>query len=410
MARLFSYVAGTTTSHINCTNNSSLKPTTAFTLQAWAYRTGVLEAGGAGIASLWSSGGGAKGYLMWAEPAAANLKFNIEGTSIDSGVVSALNTWQHIVCWWNGTTMKIYVDGVEKASTAKGAFTHSAIDFLIGTYDSVDQTQKTFPGRICEVALWSVALTASEITQLSKKFSPLFIRKSSLAEYWQVRGNAYPEQGLIRGIQGTRISQPSDNGGPTKAEHVPVYYPSTNSLGMGAAIFYPSVTVTPSPATVVALTLGPTVVLGSIVLNNLGTADVVVDTIGPDGILYSSVTITPDPADVVVDTTGPTVIETTITFPPPEPDEMFQTTRWKWWKGYYRPGDAGGICDRCGFEIWLSMLYKEWNGAKVCAKCFEERHPQDRLRGVRDNKPVREPRVPVLDHFVQPGDITPEDL
>lgn len=46
-------------------------------------------------------------------------------------------------------------------------------------------------------------------------------------------------------------------------------------------------------------------------------------------------------------------------------------------------------CDRCGFEFDLDHLRKEWTGFMVCAKCFDHRHPQDFVRGVRDSQGVR---------------------
>ena len=37
---------------------------------------------------------------------------------------------------------------------------------------------------------------------------------------------------------------------------------------------------------------------------------------------------------------------------------------------------AYGMCDRCGFQYFLSELRKEWNGLKTCPECFETKQPQ----------------------------------
>lgn len=59
----------------------------------------------------------------------------------------------------------------------------------------------------------------------------------------------------------------------------------------------------------------------------------------------------------------------------------------------YRPGDFYRICDRCGAKKRASETAKEWNNLMVCTDgCFEERHPQDFVRGRVDRQRVPDPR------------------
>lgn len=59
----------------------------------------------------------------------------------------------------------------------------------------------------------------------------------------------------------------------------------------------------------------------------------------------------------------------------------------------YIAGDHWKICDRCGFKKRASQTAKEWTGLIVCLdSCFEERHPQDFVRGRKDNQTVPDPR------------------
>lgn len=76
----------------------------------------------------------------------------------------------------------------------------------------------------------------------------------------------------------------------------------------------------------------------------------------------------------------------------------------------YKSGDAKAICDRCGFQFYLSELSETWDGFMVDAACFEERHPQDFIRGVPERIAIVNPRPPATDVFVEPGDTTPDDL
>ena len=59
----------------------------------------------------------------------------------------------------------------------------------------------------------------------------------------------------------------------------------------------------------------------------------------------------------------------------------------------FRSGEWLRICDRCGFRRYASETRKEWTGLIVCADtCWEERHPQDFVRGVHDRQRVPDPR------------------
>lgn len=67
----------------------------------------------------------------------------------------------------------------------------------------------------------------------------------------------------------------------------------------------------------------------------------------------------------------------------------------------YRPGDFLRDCDRCGETVYASETRKQWDGLIVCAiGCFEERHPQDFVRGRVDRQNVPDPRPPGVNRFV----------
>jgi hypothetical protein len=55
---------------------------------------------------------------------------------------------------------------------------------------------------------------------------------------------------------------------------------------------------------------------------------------------------------------------------------------------YLKTGDWNAICDECGFKFKASELRKRWDGYMVCKDDFEERHPQDFLKGVPDKQNV----------------------
>lgn len=64
---------------------------------------------------------------------------------------------------------------------------------------------------------------------------------------------------------------------------------------------------------------------------------------------------------------------------------------------YYKKGQWSAICDRCGFEFKSSKLLKTWDGLMVDKACFEVRHPQDFIRGVKDQQAVPWSRPEAVD-------------
>jgi hypothetical protein len=65
----------------------------------------------------------------------------------------------------------------------------------------------------------------------------------------------------------------------------------------------------------------------------------------------------------------------------------------------YRHGDHNSISDRTGFKVKASELRPEWTGNYVESRHWEPRHPQDFVRGIRDNPAVDNPRPGPADTF-----------
>ncbi|MDE2468977.1 MAG: hypothetical protein KGL35_09600 [Bradyrhizobium sp.] len=63
---------------------------------------------------------------------------------------------------------------------------------------------------------------------------------------------------------------------------------------------------------------------------------------------------------------------------------MHKMSPWARNQNTFRDGDWNTICDRTGFKIKASDGAFEWNGGFVRGKSYEERHPQDFVRGVPD--------------------------
>jgi hypothetical protein len=67
---------------------------------------------------------------------------------------------------------------------------------------------------------------------------------------------------------------------------------------------------------------------------------------------------------------------------------------------FYKPGSFWRIDDRTGFKVRAEHTRKQWNNIIVRERSFEERQPQDFVRGRRDDQTVPEPRPRQVNQFL----------
>lgn len=77
---------------------------------------------------------------------------------------------------------------------------------------------------------------------------------------------------------------------------------------------------------------------------------------------------------------------------------------------YYKPNTNNVECDRTGFKMKSDQVSQEWNGFVVRNESFEQRQPQDLLRGFPDRQQPAISRPGTGDRFLSPGDVTADDL
>lgn len=63
------------------------------------------------------------------------------------------------------------------------------------------------------------------------------------------------------------------------------------------------------------------------------------------------------------------------------------------------PGTWKVTCDVCGFEYASDVVKKRWDGLITCPDDWEMRHPQDFIRGVKDDPSVPFARPEPPDNF-----------
>jgi len=143
--------------------------------------------------------------------------------------------WAHLAGTWDGTTMRVFVNGVEKKNVAN-AGTMAALDthFSIG-YDV--GFGEYWLGSLAHVAVWNAALGLGEINALARGVLPPEVRQQSLHLYYPLSGNSSPEKNEISSkyaaaVTGTRMSD-----GPSvmaKSQRI-AYFPAPAAASGGCS-------------------------------------------------------------------------------------------------------------------------------------------------------------------------------
>ncbi|MDX2245148.1 MAG: LamG-like jellyroll fold domain-containing protein [Bacteroidia bacterium] len=173
-------------SYVEIPYDAALNPAT-FSLEAW-----VKVEGGAGayrsVITSRSTSGLTTGYMIYAA-ADNNWQFwtgdNGAGTwdVLNSGV-SVSDTWTHVACTYDGSTQRIYINGVEVASSANSYFANTTMPTRIGTGATESTPDFYFNGKIDEVRIWSDVRSEAEIQAYMNK--ELTGSESNLVGYYQM--------------------------------------------------------------------------------------------------------------------------------------------------------------------------------------------------------------------------------
>lgn len=157
--------------YANCGSSPDFNFTNALTVEAWIYPTDFKaeEHMNTIVAKTFWSFEFSHGWTFRYGSADRSLNFNMgagEGISwIDCRAdnVLTLNTWQHVAATYDGSNIRVYVNGTQVAAQAfSGGVVNADNDLCIGTINHSDLRYMT--GKIDEVRIWNVVRSANEIS------------------------------------------------------------------------------------------------------------------------------------------------------------------------------------------------------------------------------------------------------
>jgi len=118
------------------------------------------------------------------------------GSAILAGKNTVLSTgqWYHIAATWDGSTSKLYINGVKETTEGTVSSMNSTIvNTLIGASNDSAGTGTTgfWDGNIDEVAIWNSALTQAQISQVYNNGYPADLTSLSPTSWWRLGEDAW---------------------------------------------------------------------------------------------------------------------------------------------------------------------------------------------------------------------------
>jgi subtilisin family serine protease len=143
---------------------------TSVTVAAWVFRS-ASQTGWRSIVSRQAGSGSAEHYYLGFNENAFRWVVNTTAgySNLTIGGPAALGQWLHVVGTYDGTTVRLYVNGVEHFSTPhSGTFAAGTTRVVVGSShnDAAGTPSEGFNGVIDEMRLYGRALTAQEVNAL----------------------------------------------------------------------------------------------------------------------------------------------------------------------------------------------------------------------------------------------------
>lgn len=177
--------------------------------------------------SLWvcngMSGSERKPFAKWADTGLEHswlLSINPSGVPffavVAGGVLKIANAttdldadseWHHLCGVYDGSTIRMYVDGVQEGTVGAGAnIASQTAPVRIGS--GGPGGEQPYDGKLGHAAIWDVGLSAGAVASLAAGVSPLRMRRDDLLFYAPVNGQS-PEPDVVGGASGTITGTPT---------------------------------------------------------------------------------------------------------------------------------------------------------------------------------------------------------
>ena len=200
--------------YIDCGDITDLDGSAALTLSAWVKPTASGTSSADGIIA---KDGATRGFYL-ATFTGNKFRFLIStngstNDSFNSNLAYTTNEWYHLAATWDGSNLKLYINGsldtTQAVSNATGTFSNNSNTLRIGNNGGSGY----FNGSISNASIWNTALTSTQVTELYNNGTPSNLSNhsgtSNLVSWWKLNNTT-------TGIEDSKGSNNGTNNGATE--------------------------------------------------------------------------------------------------------------------------------------------------------------------------------------------------
>ncbi len=174
-----------------------------WSVSLWANKTQVLA--DRQLLHIWQTPGGTDNVISLEAIGSADLECIIRdsvGAIIKQytwlDVFPFLNVWKNLVITWNGTSLLLYIDGVETLAAIwtvdnSGTMTDTNRSIIYGAADHTGPSINPWPGYLGHLGIWNTVLAAGETVEITNNGHALdlgtdfgsYVSSASLLHYWR---------------------------------------------------------------------------------------------------------------------------------------------------------------------------------------------------------------------------------
>lgn len=147
--------------YVNLGNYSAF--TGNYTVEAWVYLTP--NSHNNTILGKFNGGVAGSMFLMIGADNKITAQREVNPYSLVSNNAILDNTWTHVAMTYDGTNLRIYINGVLDIAAARGAISSNTQDVLIGAKKLSNSPIDFFEGTIGDLRIWTTVRTATELQQ-----------------------------------------------------------------------------------------------------------------------------------------------------------------------------------------------------------------------------------------------------
>jgi hypothetical protein len=231
-----------TNDYVNVPDSAALKPATQVSVEAWVKPNAGIP-NYRSVATKTSTNSWNNGYGMYAWSGGIDFWVNDDANDVLT-IALPTGSWSHVVGTFNGTSVRIYLNGVlAQTFNYTASLSHAVTPLRIG--DAAGTSNYHWPGGLDDVAVYNTALNATTIHdhfRCGQRYRDVILDTSGLLSYWRLGeplgSVAFDSKGTVTGTYTNGVTL-SAAGALTVAGDTAASFDGTNdyvSLGDPASL------------------------------------------------------------------------------------------------------------------------------------------------------------------------------